>query len=102
MAIDRLLVILGTYACMVGPYHFVNSRSESSYSSRLVVLDYDRLPPHLQLYQLLKGRNWVLSTITIAIILENVLAVALAGYSHHGLGLPYRPPMLIGVFPQRL
>jgi hypothetical protein len=79
MAIEPLLVLLGAYACMVGPYETLKKGLGQARSSRSLVLDYDKSPPHFQLWQSLRVRNFVLSALTIAILAVNFLAVALGG-----------------------
>lgn len=62
---------------MVGPYETLCRGRAPSQKS--LALDYDKTPPHFQLFQSLKAKNIALVTLTIAIFLVNVLVVTFAG-----------------------
>lgn len=83
MGIEPLWVVLGSYACIVGPYEILNMasrrRGEGVSSSTALTLDYDKTPPHFQLFQSLRTRNFVLGVLTVSILLSDFLAVAFSG-----------------------
>ncbi|KAL0635400.1 hypothetical protein Q9L58_005608 [Maublancomyces gigas] len=68
---------LGMYACMIMPYETL--RKGSARSSQSLTVDYDGMPPHLQLVRALQTRNPILVIIILAILLTNLLAVSLSG-----------------------
>lgn len=79
MLVEPAWVVLGSYACMVGPYEILSRASGKRKSTKSLALDYDKTPPHFQLWQAVKVGNFVLFAITIAILLANLLAVAFGG-----------------------
>lgn len=78
-AVEPLLVTLGSYYCMVGPYKILHRRRAGAPTSLALLMDYDKSPPHFQLLRSLKARDVELGALTIALILANVLAVSFAG-----------------------
>lgn len=62
---------------MIMPYETL--RKGNARSSQSLTVDYDGMPPHLQLPRALKTRNPILIIIILAILLTNLLAVALSG-----------------------
>lgn len=77
MATEPVLVAVGTCRYMLAPY--ANLTPGPAPSSKSLALDYDKSPPHFQLYSSLRTRNFALAALTAAILLSNVLAVALVG-----------------------
>lgn len=76
-AVEPLLVTLGSFYCMVGPYKIMNQRRRET--TLAMVLDFDQAPPHFQLWNSFRTRDTALGALTVCILLANVLAVALAG-----------------------
>lgn len=62
---------------MIMPYETL--RKGNARTSQSLTIDYDDMPPHLQLLSALKTRNPILVIIILAILLTNLLAVALSG-----------------------
>lgn len=74
---------------MVVPYKALEA-GDASYSKSLAV-DYDRTPPHFQLVRALYTRQFTLAALTVAILLSNVLSVALAGLYSSTIEVPKIP-----------
>lgn len=89
MSIEPLWIELGTYACMIMPYETL--RKGNARSSQSLTIDYDGMPPLMQLLPALKARNPILVTLVLAILLTNLLAVALAGMFSPITGLEVVP-----------
>ncbi|KAH0607813.1 uncharacterized protein H6S33_002847 [Morchella sextelata] len=77
MAIEPVLVTLGASHAMIAPYRALTRGR--AYASRSVTIDYDKSPPHFQLIRSLRSGNYILASLTLSILLSNVLAVALVG-----------------------
>lgn len=77
MAIEPILITLGSSQCMIAPYKAL--KRGRAPSSKSLTINYDKSPPHFQLLRSLRTGNYVLTALTIAIFLANVLAVALVG-----------------------
>ncbi|KAI5846634.1 hypothetical protein DFP73DRAFT_395169 [Morchella snyderi] len=74
--VEPILVTLGSYHCMLGPYRPLH-RGHSS-SDRSLAIDYDTLPPQLQMIRSAIARDFMLAGLIIAILLANLLTVALS------------------------
>lgn len=61
---------------MIMPYEAL--RNGNARSSQSLTVDYDGMPPHLQLLRALETRNPILVIIILAIVLTNLLALALS------------------------
>lgn len=77
MSVEPLLVSVGSCHCMLWPYEILRRGRASS--SKSFIVDYDKYPPHLQLLRFLRVGRLTLAALTIAILLANVLSVALGG-----------------------
>lgn len=77
IAVEPLLVAIASSYCMLTPYEKLRRRNASSKDSLSV--DYDKSPPHFQLARTLRAGDIELAALTAAILLSNVLAVALSG-----------------------
>lgn len=78
MAIEPVLILLGSYHCMFGPYKPL-LRGRRSLSPKSLAVDFDKSPPHFQLLRALDTGNTALAALTVAILLSNVLSVAFSG-----------------------
>lgn len=77
MATEPVLLGLAICQSMLAPYKALEPGPATS--SKSLALDYDRSPPHFQLFTSLSTGNLAIAALTTAILLSNVLAVALAG-----------------------
>lgn len=77
IAVEPILVAVASSYCMLAPYEKLRRRYAPSKHS--LAVDYDKSPPHFQLARTMRARDLGLAALTIAILLSNVLAVALAG-----------------------
>lgn len=77
MASEPILITIASCQCMLAPYTMLTRGPASS--SKALAVDFDKSPPHFQLLRSLRTRNVPLAALTVAILLCNVLAVALAG-----------------------
>lgn len=71
MLIEPFWAGLGEYACMIGPFETL--RECDTPSSKSLTLDYDGMPPYLQLLPAIKINNPVLGILVLAILLPNIL-----------------------------
>lgn len=62
---------------MLGPYKALHLGKAKS--DRSLGLDYDRSPPHFQILRSIRSRDFAVGGLSIALLLSNVLATALAG-----------------------
>lgn len=76
MGVEIVLVSLGSCFCMLAPYKALHG---SGTSSSPLTMDYDKSPPHFQVFRSLRDRDIALAALTTGILLSNVLAVAFAG-----------------------
>lgn len=77
-AVEPLIVTLGPYYCMIGPYKVLRRGRPPATSPLALVMDYDKSPPHFQLLRSIKIRDIELGALTVGILLANVLAVSFA------------------------
>lgn len=77
MAIEPVLVSIGTCQSMMAPYTALEPGPALSLNS--LALDYDRSPPHFLLFSSLRSGNLPLAALAFTILYSNVLAVAFAG-----------------------
>lgn len=77
MATEPVLVAVATCRYMLAPYAKLTPGPAPSSTS--LALDYDKSPPHFQLFSSLRTRNFALGALSATILLSNVLAVALVG-----------------------
>lgn len=77
IAVEPTLVAVASSYCMLAPYEKLRRRYALSKHS--LAVDYDKSPPHFQLARTMRARDVGLAALTIAILLSNVLAVALSG-----------------------
>ncbi|RPB06372.1 hypothetical protein P167DRAFT_569178, partial [Morchella conica CCBAS932] len=76
LLIEPLLVSLGSHLCMLAPYTpLLRGPTRASHS---LSLDLDKSPPHFQLLRALRAKHWLIAALSAAILLSNVLAVALS------------------------
>lgn len=73
MAIEPVLIVLGSCQCMLAPY------TAPALSSQSLTLDYDKSPPHFQVLNSFRTGNIPLAILATSILLSNVLAIAFAG-----------------------
>ncbi|KAI5847631.1 hypothetical protein DFP73DRAFT_583419 [Morchella snyderi] len=76
LSIEPLLVSLGSHLCMLAPYSRL--LRGPTRASRSLSLDLDKSPPHFQLLRALRAKHWLVAALSAAILLSNVLAVALS------------------------
>jgi hypothetical protein len=74
--VEPILVTLGSYHCMLGPYRPLHRGHSSSESS--LAIDYDTAPPQLQIIRSAIARDFMLGGLIVAILLANILTVALS------------------------
>lgn len=74
---EPLLIAIATCRYMFAPYAALDAGPTSSPKS--LALDFDKSPPHFQLFRALRTCNFSLAGLTAMILLSNVLAVALVG-----------------------
>ncbi|KAI5850558.1 hypothetical protein DFP73DRAFT_238505 [Morchella snyderi] len=81
-----LLVILGTAQNMMSPYRDLVAK-EGTLTGALGI-NYNYVPPHFQLLQALKRRQFTLAALSVAILLSNVLSVFLSAIFEHSIHVP--------------
>lgn len=77
VAMEPVIVAIATCQCMLTPYLALKQGPVSS--SKSLAVDYDQSPPHFQPFRSLRTVSLPLAAVTFAILLCNVLAVAMAG-----------------------
>lgn len=77
ISVEPILVAVATSYCMLAPYEKLRRRNSPSKHSLSV--DYDKSPPHFQLARTVRAGDIGLAALTTAILLSNVLAVAVSG-----------------------
>lgn len=75
--VGPLLTTLGSYYSMFRPY--TPLRHAHAKSERSLSVDYDKSPPHFQVFHALRSGDLTLAALALAILLSQVLAVALSG-----------------------
>lgn len=106
MATEPVLLSIAICQSMLAPYKALETGPATS--SKSLALDYDRSPPHFQLFTSLPTGNMAIAALTTAILLSNVLAVALAGLFSESPGqfnmtaeVPtYTTPLIQGTFTE--
>lgn len=77
MAAEPILISIASGQCMLAPYMML-ARGVGG-SAKALAVEYDQSPPQFQILRSLRTRNGPIAALTVAILLCNVLAVALAG-----------------------
>jgi hypothetical protein len=76
MGFEAFLVLLAGHVTLLYPFKQLKEERKTSDAGPLSI-NYDKVPPHLQLFSALKIRNFLLAALSMSILLANVLAVAL-------------------------
>ncbi|KAI5812954.1 hypothetical protein BZA77DRAFT_322708 [Pyronema omphalodes] len=76
MAFEAFLVLLAGHVALLYPFTQLRDEKKTSSAGPLSI-NYDKLPPHLQLYGALKTENYLLATLSMSVLIANVIAVAL-------------------------
>lgn len=77
ISVEPILVTVASSYCMLAPYERLRRRN--SLSKHSLSVDYDKSPPHFQLARTMRAGDIGLAALTTAILLSNVLAVAVSG-----------------------
>jgi hypothetical protein len=76
MAFEAFLVLLAGHVALLYPFTQLREKRKTSAAGPLSI-NYDKLPPHLQLYGALKTKNYLLATLSMSVLMANIIAVAL-------------------------